>query len=139
VSPKAIPTPTHKAKGRVLVYPVDLGRETLVSGLILLLRSRGLRVLAVTGWEDHDARIAASPFLWGEMLATDHPAGCIQVRVRRRVRWQGVTVAVIAAILALSASRAVFAVVFALVVFTALWGIWRTGPFLTRLLMRGPA
>jgi hypothetical protein len=42
-------------------------------------------VLAPTGWEDYDVRV---PFTLatGDVVTCEHPVGCVQVRVRRRLR-----------------------------------------------------
>jgi O-antigen biosynthesis protein len=134
---EVVPQPTGRAAGRVLVYAADRDRAALATALIAHLRRGGLRVLPATGWDDHDARIDAGPFVSGELLTTEHPAGCIQVRVRRRVRWPALGAAAIGAGMALSLSVTVSAVVVATVVGAALLGVWRTGPFVDRLLSAG--
>jgi O-antigen biosynthesis protein len=135
----AVPRPTGRGAGRVLVYPADRDRAALVTALIAHLRDRGLRVVAATGWDDHDARIAAGPFVRGEILTSEHPAGCIQVRVRRRVRRWALGATAIGAAVALSVSGAVFAAVVATAALGALDGLWRTGPLVDRLLTGGSA
>jgi GT2 family glycosyltransferase len=132
-----VPRPTGRGAKRVLVYAADRDRAALATALIVLLRAGGLRVVAATGWEDHDARIGAGPFVRGEMLTSDYPAGCIQVRVRRRVRASAVVAVVIGAGEALSVSGALSAAVVAIAVLAALHGLWRTGPLVDRLLAGG--
>jgi hypothetical protein len=134
---EAVPRPTGRAAGRVLVYAADRDRASLATALIAHLRRGGLRVLPATGWDDHDARIDAGPFVWGEILTTEHPAGCIQVRVRRRVRRPALGAAAVGAGVALSLSVTASAVVVATVMAAALLGVWRTGPFVDRLLSAG--
>jgi hypothetical protein len=132
-----VPRPTGRGAGRVLVYAADRERTALAAALIAHLRRGGMRVVAATGWDDHDARIAAGPFVCGEFLTTEHPAGCIQVRVRRRVRRRALGAAAIGAGVALTISGTVFAIVAATVAVTALQGLWRTGPLVERLLTGG--
>jgi hypothetical protein len=138
VPAETAPRPTGRAAGRVFIYDVDRNRSALAAALIAHLRRGGLRVLAASGgWEDYDARIAAGPFVWGEMVSTEHPAGCIQVRVRRRPRRRVLAAAVVAMIAASILSSTLFVAVAAAVAAGALWGMWRTGPFVGRLLMGG--
>lgn len=134
---EGVPRPTGRAAGRVLVYAADRDRAALATALVAHLRRGGLRVLPATAWDDHDARIDAGPFVWGEILTSEHPAGCIQVRVRRKVRRPALGAAAIGAGVALSLSVTVSAVVVATVVAVALLGVWRTGPFVDRLLNAG--
>jgi hypothetical protein len=127
--------PTGRAKGHVFIYDADRDRAVLAAALIARLRRGGLRVLAATGWEDYDARISAGPFVCGEMIATEHPKGCIQVRVRRRARtWVLAGTAAVAGG-ALLISFAAFAAVAAVAALGALWGLSRTGRCVDRLLM----
>jgi len=130
--------PTGRATGRVFIYEAMCHRSELAAALIAHLRQGGLCVVAAGGWEDFDARVAAGPFLMGELLATAHPGGCIQVRVRRRARrWAWIGAAVVGGV-ALGVSVAVFAAVAAIVMAGLLWGLWRSGPSVDRLLT-GPA
>jgi GT2 family glycosyltransferase len=135
----ASPPPSRRVGGRVFIYDADRDRAALATALIARLRQGGLAILPATGWEDHDARFAAGPFVWGELLASAYPAECIQVRVRRRARWRALAPAAIVAGVAVSISVTVFAVVAALVAAGVLWGVWRTGPFVGRLLMGRPS
>jgi hypothetical protein len=69
------------------------------------------------------------------MIATEHPKGCIQVRVRRRARtWVLAGTAAVAGG-ALLISFAAFAAVAAVAALGALWGLSRTGRCVDRLLM----
>jgi hypothetical protein len=138
-----VPRPTRRVAGRVLVYAADRDRSELAAALIAHLRRGGLRVLPATGWDDHDARIDGGPFVWGEILTTEHPLGCIQVRVRRRVRRRSVGAAIVVGSVALSLSATAgtvsVAVAVAIVMAAALHGMWRTGPLVERLLTGGAA
>jgi GT2 family glycosyltransferase len=136
---EAVPRPTGRGAGRVLVYPADRDRAALATALIAHLRGGGLRVVAASGWDDHDARIAGGAFVCGEILTSEHPAGCIQVRVRRRVHRWALVVAAIGAGMAFTVSGAAFAAVVATAVLAALEGLWRTGPLVDRLLTGGRA
>jgi hypothetical protein len=126
--------PTGRAAGRVFIYDADGDRSTLANALIGHMRRGGLRIVPATGWEDHDARFAAGPFVWGEILASAYPADCIQVRVRRRPRWRSLAAAAVVAAAAGSISLGALTAVAVLVAVGALWGAWRTGPYVSRLL-----
>jgi hypothetical protein len=134
VSVHPAPRPTGHGPNHVLVYPADRDRADLATELIAQLRSGGLHVVPATGWDDYDARIAAGPFVCGEIVTSEHPAGCIQVRVRRRLHRWAVSFAAIGAAYALTVSGAVFAAVVAIAALAALEGCWRTGPQVERLL-----
>ncbi len=132
-----VPRPTRRVAGRVLVYAADRDRSELAAALIAHLRRGGLRVLPATAWDDHDARIDGGPFVWGEILTTEHPLGCIQVRVRRRVRRRSLGAATVVGSVAVSLSVSAGAVVVAIVMAAALHGMWRTGSLVERLLTGG--
>jgi hypothetical protein len=121
------------------VYPADRDRAALATALIAHLRGDGLQVAAAGGWDDYDARIAGGPFVRGEMVTSEHPAGCIQLRVRRRVRPWTVAAAALGAGVALSVSGALFAAVIATALLAAFEGLWRTGSRVERLLTGGSA
>jgi GT2 family glycosyltransferase len=134
VPAEAVPRPTGRGARRVFVYAADRDRAALATTLIAHLRGCGLRVVAAGGWDDHDARIAGGPFVCGELLTSEHPTGCIQLRVRRRVHRWTLGAAAIGALVALSVSCAVFAAVVLTAGLVALQGLWRTGPLVDRLL-----
>lgn len=128
--------PTGKATGRVFIYDANRDRTALAAALIGRLRRGGLHVVPANGWEDHDAHIAAGPCIRGELLAVEHPHGSIQVRVRRRARKSALTAAALIAAVSLTVSVAAFAALAATAGAAVLWGIWRTGPSVERLLTR---
>jgi hypothetical protein len=128
--------PTGKATGRVFIYDADRDRTALATALIGRLRRGGLHVVPANGWEDHDAHIAAGPCVRGELLAVEHPHGCIQVRVRRRARKSALAAAALIAAVSLTVSVAAFTALAATAGAAVLWGIWRTGPSVERLLTR---
>ena len=126
--------PTGKATGRVFIYDADRDRTALATSLIGQLRRGGLHVVPANGWEDHDAHIAAGPCIRGELLAVGQPHGCIQVRVRRRARKSVLAGVALVAAISLSISVAAFAALVATAGVVVLWGVWRTGPSVERLL-----
>lgn len=70
----------------VILFADTEGRPALVARLVEVLRGHRLRVVVPSGWEDHDARLRASLTLVGDLMSSGHPEGCVQVRVRRRLR-----------------------------------------------------
>src|SRR5438094_10481518 len=72
--------------GGVLLLPAARPRADAAATIVAHLRRAGLRVLPVTGWEDHDARILASGTLVADVVTSAWPQGCLQVAIRRRPR-----------------------------------------------------
>jgi glycosyltransferase involved in cell wall biosynthesis len=130
------PVPVRRAPGRVLVYTSTRPRAELAEALIALLRKSGMRVKQATAWEDHDARIAAGPFVRGEFLTSEHPTGYVQVRVRQRPRGSNAIAALALVILASLMSAALCAVLVVGIMAWVGWGVWRTGPAVTQALLR---
>ena len=67
----------------------------IAAGIVDTLRRARSWVLPATGWEDHDGEVIASSFVRGELVTSAHPPGCVQVRVRRRLRRLRLAVAVL--------------------------------------------
>jgi glycosyltransferase involved in cell wall biosynthesis len=128
------PAVAQKGPGRVLVYAASRPRADLAAAVIARLRASGIHVRQATAWEDHDARIAAGPLLRGEILTSEHPAGCVQVRVRRRVKALSVLTAAAMVTLSALVSEALCVVVTCAVLVSGVWGLWRTGPAFRRAL-----
>jgi hypothetical protein len=120
----------------VLVYAATATRAELAETLIALLRNSGIRVKQATAWDDHDARIAAGPFMRGELLTSEHPAGCVQVRVRRKPMIASVVAAIVLALLSALVAETLCAVLVVGILASAAWGVWRTGPAVQRALLR---
>lgn len=70
----------------ILLFADEDGRPALVSRLVGALRSAGIKVRVPSGWEDHDARLLGSFVVAGDLISSAHPEGCVQVRVRKRLR-----------------------------------------------------
>jgi ferric-dicitrate binding protein FerR (iron transport regulator) len=51
-------------------------------------------VAVPSGWEDHDATLVGSWLVLGELVTSSHPVGCVQIRVRRRLRTRRLAVVV---------------------------------------------
>lgn len=76
----------------------------------------------------------ASSFVRGELVTSAHPPGCVQVRVRRRLRRLRLAVAVlISAGLTALAPGAGLAVV-GVVCLELVRGVWRAGPMIHRVI-----
>lgn len=81
----AIASVTKLRRG-VILFETSMPRPNLVSEIVSRLRRGGTMVQPVTGWEDHDGRIAGSLLIGGELLSSSHVEGFIHMRVRRRLR-----------------------------------------------------
>lgn len=81
-----LPGPVQRLDGGVLLLPEVQPRAQLAADLVGDLRRAGFAVAVPSGWEDHDATLVGSWLLLGQLVTSSHPVGCVQVRVRRRVR-----------------------------------------------------
>ena len=70
----AAPGPALKHGRDVLLVPLDRPRAELVAWVVAELRRAGLRIEAVTGWEDYDARLIGSSLVCGELRTSGHPS-----------------------------------------------------------------
>jgi glycosyltransferase involved in cell wall biosynthesis len=91
-----LPGPVQRLNDGVLLLPEDRPRAQLAADVVGNLRRAGFAVAVPSGWEDHDATLVGSWLVLGELVTSSHPVGCVQVRVRRRLRVRrlGVVVAV---------------------------------------------
>jgi glycosyltransferase involved in cell wall biosynthesis len=123
-----LPQPIVRLPRGVLLLPEDRPRQELAAAVVRALRRGGLSVLPASGWEDHDARLVGSALVSGELVTSNHPVGCVQVRVRRRLRrlW-GLAYAGAVAVAVPVDPVLVGALIVGGVVET-LRGLWRTGP-----------
>jgi GT2 family glycosyltransferase len=127
----------RRVPGGGLLLAEDAPRDRIARAVVSTLRQAGFRLSPPTGWEDHDGLIRASVTLKGRLQTSSHPAGCVPVRVRRRLR-----------LLSLSAVAAGAAVLFLVQPWAgavlllcggadAMVGWVRTGPMLRRCVIRG--
>jgi hypothetical protein len=93
-----LPAPVSTLGGGVVVLPQDRDRADVAAAVIGGLRREGARVLPPSGWEDFDARLAASPFVVADVQTSGYPEGFVQVRMRTRMRWGRLAAAVAAAV-----------------------------------------
>jgi hypothetical protein len=133
----SLPGPIRDVEGTTLLMP-DAGRAELSAACLALLRRSGWRITVGSGWEDYDARMIAGPFIVGDLLSSNHPHGCTQLRVRRRVRWA--PTALLLAVITIVAFVDLLPAVLILVIALIETGreFWRTGGALSRAL-RGTA
>ena len=96
-----LPAAVRRVRGGVVVVPEDRPRSELAAALISVLRSRGIRTIQSSGWEDYDARLLLSSFAYGDLQTSSHPEGFVQVRIRFRPRRRVIAVAGAAAVAAL--------------------------------------
>ena len=128
-----LPGPAQRVTRTTLMLPEDRPRDELVECLVRELRRAGLRVVPASEWEDHDARLPGSVLVQGKLVTSNHPVGCVQLRVRRRLRAvRSLASAAVVALLGVVTGPIVAAAVLALLVADASRGVWRTGPFTRR-------
>jgi glycosyltransferase involved in cell wall biosynthesis len=84
--PIPLPGPASLAPGGTVLLPADGPRADVAAAMVAALRRRGVRVTAPTGWEDHDARLALSALVAGDLVTSNHPPGTVQACVRPRLR-----------------------------------------------------
>ncbi|MFN2555475.1 MAG: glycosyltransferase family 2 protein [Nitriliruptorales bacterium] len=84
--PEPLSGPVRQVAWSVWLVPHDRPRGQVAAALVTRLRRLGLHVGLATGWEDYDARWVASTLFYGELVTSAHPIGCVQVRIRRRLR-----------------------------------------------------
>jgi glycosyltransferase involved in cell wall biosynthesis len=132
----ALPDPVNRLRGGVLLMPEDRPREELAVGVVRALRCAGLAVFPASSWDDHDARLIGSTLVRGELVTSSYPLGCVQLRVRRRVR----RLSALTYAGAFGMATLVDPVLLGTLIFGAfvetLRGLWRTGPAARRAIGR---
>jgi hypothetical protein len=103
-SPQHLPPAVQRVAGGVVVVPEDRPRSELATALVDALRSRGIRALHPSPWEDCDARLLLSPLVHGELQTSAHPEGFVQIRIRSRPRWAQLGAAVAVGVAATAAT-----------------------------------
>jgi O-antigen biosynthesis protein len=88
-----LPVPCLRVGHGLLVMPEDRPRPDLAMAVISELRRSGVRVIPASGWEDYDARLLASTFVYGDVQTSSYPTGFVQLRIRRRLRWVRLAIA----------------------------------------------
>lgn len=133
-----LPVPVEDLGRGVLLLPHDRDRAELTADVVHALRCAGLRVLPATGWEEHDARLIGSTVLLGDLVTSAHPDGCVQLRVRPRVRGLrlGLGLAVAALVISVGLLSAAAVVLVALGA-EVVRGIVRIGPTARRAIRQG--
>jgi len=128
--------PTEQAARNVFVYDADRSRPDLVLAVVDQLREAGCRIRPATDWDDYDVRVLAAPLAVCDIVSTDQPAGCIQLRLRRRLA--ACRLAVIGALVAVVALLAPWAGAAAgtVTVLVLVASLWAAGPRLRRRLIR---
>ncbi len=81
-----LPGPVTRLRRGVLLLPEPRPRAEIVAALVGDLRRAGIAVVVPSGWDSYDANLLASLFVRGELVTSAHPEGCVQIRVRRRLR-----------------------------------------------------
>jgi glycosyltransferase involved in cell wall biosynthesis len=129
--------PVRRIGRNVWLFAANGPRAELAAALVSRLRSVGLRAVSATGWESFDARLLGSLLLYGDLVSSSHPDGCVQVTMVRRPRLvRALAVGVlIGAAAQLSMPVGLFLGAVALADLAR--GLWRTGPrFLGRTIGR---
>ncbi len=132
-----LPGPARRAGRRVLILPADRPRADLAAAIVAVLRRSGRRVLVSTGWEDHDARLVGSSLVFGDIVTSAYPLGCVQARTRIRLRHRRlVALAGTLALAAVFAPPVVAAGLAGLGVAEFVRGLVRAGPGARRAIVR---
>jgi len=131
-----LPGPPRPVPGGVLLLPADRPRPELAAALVNELRRRKVRVLPPTEWEAYDASFVASTLVIGELLTSSHPEGCVQVRVRRRVRSSFAALYALAAVVGVFVTPVAGAAVVAVAAVEVGRGWWRCGPRVRRIVRK---
>ena len=88
-------------KPNLRIFAADRPREQFVEALASHLRRAGVRMASATGWEDYDLSVLGSSTVEGVLTTSAFPEGCIQLRIRRKIRLR--SLAAMAALAALGA------------------------------------
>lgn len=110
---------------RVLVLPADRPREEIAADVLSTLRRAGMRAVHPTGWEDHDGLVIGSAFVAGALVTSAYPEGCVQLRMRPRLRRGPVVLALAGCGLAALVAPGVAVAGAALVAAEVARGLWR--------------
>ena len=132
-----LPGPPQRRSGGVVLLPADRPRPGITAAVIEHLRRTGMRVAPPTGWEDHDAEVALSLLMAGELVSSGHPIGSVQIRVRPRVRRVRVAVATVLAAAVGVVLPSLGAAALALVGIDLGWGWFRSRVTLPACIRRG--
>jgi hypothetical protein len=89
-----LPAPVQRTRRGVVVVPEDRPRAELAAELVSEMRRRRLRSITPSGWEDYDIRLLLSPFVYGDLQSSSHPAGFVQIKIRAGLRSRSVAIAV---------------------------------------------
>jgi hypothetical protein len=130
----ALPALVQRASDGVSVLAHDRPRAEIAAGIVDALRRARLRVLPATGWEDHDGEVIASSLVLGELVTSGHPVGCVQVRVRRRLRRVRFAVAVLVSVTLTFLTPAAGLAVAGIACVELARGVWRSGPMIHRVI-----
>jgi hypothetical protein len=99
-----LPPAVRRVRGGIVVVADDRPRSELAAALVAAVRRRGIRTMHPSGWEDYDARLLLSGFVYGELQTSSHPEGFVQVRIRMRPRKRPFALAVVAGAAAIAFS-----------------------------------
>jgi glycosyltransferase involved in cell wall biosynthesis len=137
INVRGIAGPIQNLGHGVFLMPDKRPRPELAENVMQLLRRAGMQVVPPTGWESYDALLLASALVGAELVSSAHPPGWLQLRIRRYLRLKPTLVAVsLIGVAALTDPRLTIALGIATLADIAL-GLWRTGPGLRRVLLRG--
>ena len=98
-----------------------------------------MRVIEATGWEDYDARLIGSTLVRGDLVTSSHPAGSVQLRIRRRLCWGRLAAVAGLIAVAMMIDETPALVLAGLTLAELARGLWRVNLFARRTIMRGTA
>lgn len=124
----ALPALMSRVTRAVSVVVHDRPRAEIAAGIVDALRRERLRVQPATGWEDHDGEVIGSSLVRGELVTSAHPIGCVQIRVRRRVRRLRLAIVVVTSGALTAVVPVAGLAVAGLACLEVARGMWRSGP-----------
>ena len=120
-----VPGPVQRLPRGVLLLPESRPRAEIAAALVGDLRRAGFAVAVPSGWEDHDAALVGSWLLVGELVTSSHPVGCVQLRVRPRLRRRRVGLVALTAAAAAAVTPWAAVALLAAALADLLHGAWR--------------
>ena len=137
IAVQSIEGPIQQLAHGTYLMPEKRPRPEIAENVVQLLRRAGMQVVPPTGWESYDALLFGSALVGARLVTSAHPPGWVQLRIERYLRWK--TALLITAAIAISAmSDPRLAVALAVAgLANVVWGVWRTGMGLHRVLRRG--
>jgi hypothetical protein len=123
-------------KRNIVMIATPASREEIMGGLVRHFREGRLRVVASTGWEEHDCRVLASALVTGDAISTSHIPGTVQIRVRTRLRTAPLAFFALLAAIAAVATPVAAVIVLVTAALELARGVWCTRSVMPAMVVR---